>query len=89
MSALLTIFVAIIFCFAAAFLLAFGCIGIQFLLFFHWRKCKHCKHHLIYRGLREDDANGHYLFYCPKCGSWEQIPREKLFRQCDPPEENI
>jgi uncharacterized C2H2 Zn-finger protein len=33
-----------------------------------------------YKGLKEDDDNGHYLFYCPKCGAWEQVPKEEFFK---------
>ena len=38
-----------------------------------------------YRGLKEVNNNGHYLFHCPNCGAWEQIPKEEFFRQCDNP----
>jgi uncharacterized C2H2 Zn-finger protein len=38
-----------------------------------------------YKGMKEDDNNGHYLFHCPKCGAWEQVPKEEFFRQCDNP----
>lgn len=43
------------------------------------RKCKHCKHYMEYKGLKEDNNNGHYLFYCPNCGAWEQIPKEDFY----------
>ena len=69
--------------------ITFSLVIFRFLRFFHWHKCKHCHHTMNYKGLKEDDNSGHYLFHCPKCGAWEQIPREKFFRQCDPPEENI
>lgn len=55
----------------------------QYLCWFHWRPCKHCGHNMEYRGLKEDSDNGHYLFHCPKCGAWEQIPREEFLRDCD------
>jgi hypothetical protein len=35
-----------------------------------------------YKGLKDDDANGHYLFHCPHCGAWESVSKETLFRQC-------
>lgn len=42
-------------------------------------KCKHCKHYMEYKGLKEDTNNGHYLFHCPNCGAWEQIPKEDFY----------
>ena len=36
-----------------------------------------------YRGLKDDNNNGHYLFHCPKCGAWQQIPREQFLRDLD------
>ena len=86
MSAILTFIGSIIIISGFVFLLAFTYIGIQFFLFFYWRKCKHChRKNMEYKGLREDSANGHYLFHCPKCGAWEEVPREAFFRQCDNP----
>ena len=35
-----------------------------------------------YKGLKEDDNSGQYLFHCPKCGAWEQMPREEFIRNC-------
>ena len=58
-------------------------VTINFLKFFYWHKCKHCHHTMNYKGLKEDDNNGHYLFHCPKCGAWEQIPREEFIHSCD------
>ena len=43
------------------------------------RKCKHCKHYMEYKGLKEDNNNGHYLFHCPNCGAWERIPKEDFY----------
>ena len=67
---------------------AFLLITIHFLVFFYWRSCKYCKHIMDYKGLKEDDANGHYLFHCSKCGAWESVPREDFLSQCDPPEDD-
>ena len=36
-----------------------------------------------YKGLREDENNGHYLFHCEHCGAWEEIPKEEFIRSCD------
>jgi uncharacterized C2H2 Zn-finger protein len=36
-----------------------------------------------YKGLKEDNDNGHYLFHCPKCGAWQQIPKEQFFRDVE------
>lgn len=55
----------------------------QYFVWFHWKSCKHCGHTMEYKGLGEDDGNGHYLFHCPKCGARENIPREEFFREVD------
>jgi uncharacterized C2H2 Zn-finger protein len=31
-----------------------------------------------FKGFKEDDKNGHFLFHCPKCGAWESIPKEDI-----------
>ena len=85
MSNILTFFGAIVFALALILLMAFIFLSMQFLLFFKWRKCNHCHHTMEYKGMKEDDNNGHYLFHCPKCGAWEQVPKEDFFRQCDNP----
>lgn len=85
MSNVLTFFGAIVFALALILLMAFIYFNMQFLLFFKRRKCKYCHHTMEYKGMKEDDNNGHYLFHCPKCGTWEQVPKEDFFRQCDNP----
>jgi hypothetical protein len=27
-----------------------------------------------YKGLKNDNCDPHYLFHCPKCKAWEQVP---------------
>lgn len=77
----LTILGGIIGMLAFIIVAAFCTIAFQYLLFFKWRNCKHCHHHMDYGGLKEDNDNGHYLFHCPHCGAWEQVPREAFFKQ--------
>lgn len=86
---LLTIFGAIIAALGLLLLAAFLILVLQYLLFFHWRNCKYCGHTMKYKGLKEDNNNGHYLFHCEHCGAWEQIPKEEFFRQCDNPIDEI
>lgn len=66
-------------------LAAFFIVTLQYLVFFKWRNCKYCHHHMDFRGLKEVDDNSHYLFHCPNCGAWEQIPKEEFLRQCANP----
>lgn len=33
-----------------------------------------------YKGLKEDNDKGHYLFQCPHCGAWEQIPKNVFLK---------
>ena len=74
-------FIAVVICIVFIFALAF--IGSQLLIQFNCRKCKFCHHIMDYKGLREDNNNGHYLFHCPKCGAWEQVPKENLFHDTE------
>lgn len=73
---------------------AFACliVVLQYIMWFHGKQCKHCKHTMEYRGLKPDENNGHYLFHCPHCGAWQQIPREQFFRDltdCKPNEQTV
>ena len=83
MDTILIILGAIFLIFLFVVLAAVCIISLNLLTFFHLHKCKHCRHTMEYKGLKEDGGNGYYLFYCEHCGVWEQIPREEFFRQCD------
>ena len=50
------------------------------ILHFHMHPCKHCGHSMEYKGLKEDNEDGHYLFHCPNCGAWEQIPKNVFLK---------
>ena len=52
----------------------------QHISWFHTRHCKHCGHRMEYKGLKDDEDTGHFLFHCHKCGAWEQIPKSELYR---------
>ena len=87
MSTVISVIMVIIAIAVFLFFFAFAVIGIQYLVWFHWRGCKHCGHTMEYRGLKDDNDNGHYLFHCPHCGAWQQIPKEQFFRDienCNP-----
>lgn len=62
------------------YIFAFAIIGMQLLVWFQWKPCKHCGHTLEYKGLKEDKEEGHYLFHCPHCGAWEQIPKSTFLK---------
>lgn len=55
-------------------------VGLKLLVWFNFRLCKHCGHTLKYKGLKEDNENGHYLFHCHHCGAWEQIPKSTFLK---------
>ena len=57
--------------------------GVHYFTWFHLRSCKHCGHYMEYKGLKEDNDEGHYLFHCPHCGAWEQIPKHEFFREAE------
>lgn len=49
-------------------------ISIRMLIYFNSRKCKYCGSVMDYKGLKNDNCDPHYLFHCPKCKAWEQVP---------------
>ena len=53
---------------------------LRYMLWFNCKFCHNCKHRMDYKGLVENDNQNYYLFYCRKCGSWEQIPKDSFFR---------
>ena len=61
-------------------IILFGCFifTIQYLIVYHCHRCPHCRHFMKFKGFKEDDRNGHFLFHCPKCGAWESIPKEDI-----------
>ena len=58
-------------------------ISLKLFVWFNYRPCKHCSHNMVYRGLKEDDNGGHYLFHCEHCGAWENVPKKELICDCD------
>lgn len=71
-----------------AFVLLLGAaaiVTVPYVLYFHCHYCKHCGHRMEYRGLKGDDKNGHHLFHCPKCGAWEEVPKDVFLNKflCD------
>lgn len=48
--------------------------GARHLLMFYSRPCKYCGHSLVFRGEKERKEGNIYLFECPKCKSWEEVP---------------
>jgi hypothetical protein len=77
---LLTIVIGVILSFIA--ILLFGCLlfTVQYLWLYHCHRCKYCHHRMKFRGFKENEDESHYLFHCPECGAWEQIPKEEFFR---------
>lgn len=57
--------------------------SLHFLVWFQWRTCKYCGHFLEYKGLKEDDEEGHFLFHCPHCDSWEKVPKKDFLNDID------
>lgn len=78
MSTLLTIFGTLVCVVILILLVAFAHIGIHFLTFFYWRNCNYCGHRMKYRGVKEYPKGDCYIFYCPKCGAWEEISKHEF-----------
>ena len=56
----------------------------RFVLLFNHRPCPHCYADMTFRGEKERKEGNIYLFHCPKCGAWEEVPKEELDgRVCD------
>jgi len=55
-------------------------LAFSYIFHFHMHPCKHCGRSMEYKGLKEDDKDGHYLFHCPHCGAWEQIPKNVFLK---------
>lgn len=53
----------------------------RFLFLFNYRSCPHCSHTMRFRGEKEHASGNIYLFHCPNCGAWEEVPKEKLDTQ--------
>ena len=75
------LFVALVLLFIAGG--AFVIYGLHYISWFHLRPCKHCGHHMDYKGLKDDEHGGHFLFHCTHCGAWEQIPKQEFFREAE------
>lgn len=50
----------------------------RFILLFNHRPCPHCSHSMEYKGEKQRTEGNVYLFHCPKCGAWEEVPRAEL-----------
>jgi len=50
----------------------------RFILLFKHRTCPHCSHSMEYKGEKQHTDGDIYLFYCPKCGAWEDVPKAEL-----------
>lgn len=83
MMTVLSIFGSIMLAVIVIALLLFLIVAFKLIVWFNLKPCKHCKHIMEYKGLKEDKDNGHYLFHCKHCGAWEQVPRKQLIRDCD------
>ena len=81
MMTIFTILGAVLLCVFAIIL--FGCFifTIHYLVTFRFRRCPHCKHFMEYKGFKEDDKDGHFLFHCPKCGAWESVQKESIMEE--------
>lgn len=53
----------------------------KYLIMFHCRRCKHCGHIMEYRGEKERKEGNIFLFQCPNCGAWDEVPVIEFERQ--------
>ena len=64
----------IFFAVAILVLVMFG----RFILLFNHRPCPHCSHSMEYKGEKQHTEGNIYLFHCPKCGAWDEVPKVEL-----------
>lgn len=50
----------------------------RFILLFNHRPCPHCSHSMEYKGEKQRTEGNVYLFHCPKCGAWDEVPKAEL-----------
>lgn len=50
----------------------------RFILLFNHRSCHHCNCNMEYKGEKQRTEGNIYLFNCPKCGAWEEVPKAEL-----------
>lgn len=50
----------------------------RFILLFNHHSCPHCSYSMEYKGERQRAEGNVYLFHCPKCGAWEEVPKVEL-----------
>lgn len=83
MTTVFTIIGGAIACFVAIVLLGCFVFTVQYIWLYKFHKCPHCGHRSQFKGFKEDDNNGHFLFYCTKCRAWETIAKEDFFRDSE------
>ena len=77
---MVTIILGVIGCFILVGSLGLLLIAVNAFILFKMHKCSHCGSYMQYRGLKDDNDSGHFLFHCPKCGAWQSIPKEEFLR---------
>lgn len=50
----------------------------RFILLFNHRPCQHCFTNMEYKGEKQRAEGNIYLFHCPKCGAWDEVPKAEL-----------
>ena len=51
---------------------------IKYILLFYRKLCKHCGHTMLFRGEKKEDDKDTFLFQCPHCKEWEEIPANEF-----------
>lgn len=54
--------------------------GIAYIARFHIKPCKYCGHIMEFRGEKKRQEGEVYLFQCPKCKAWEEVPKEEFLK---------
>ena len=54
---------------------------LPYVMHFQQHCCKNCGHRMDYKGLKKNEEGEYYLFYCPNCNKWEQIPKKVFIRR--------
>ncbi len=55
-------------------------IGLAYLFRFKVKPCKYCGNFMVFRGEKERPEGNVYLFQCPECGAWDEVPVKEFHR---------
>ena len=56
--------------------ICFVVIDVFMVKYFH--KCPYCGKNMTFTHTKESNGNIYYVFKCPNCGAWDEVPEENI-----------